>query len=105
MPVPLFRRLILAALLLFPVVSATAQDPGDEAARARAVVADLMRIPGPDGIQETYKTPINGVEHWISIRGQDRANPVILFVHGGPASPLIPGLWQFQRPLRSTSPW
>jgi len=99
MPVPLFRRLILAALLLFPVVSATAQDPGDEAARARAVVADLMRIPGPDGIQETYKTPINGVEHWISIRGQDRANPVILFVHGGPASPLIPGLWQFQRPL------
>jgi len=45
MPVPLFRRLILAALLLFPVVSATAQDPGDEAARARAVVADLMRIP------------------------------------------------------------
>src|SRR5690606_16497830 len=71
----------------------------DDAARARAAVAGLMRIPGPDGGQETWRQRINGVDHWISIRGQDRANPVVLFVHGGPASPTIPSLWQFQRPL------
>ena len=73
--------------------------PADDAARARAVVEDLMRIPGPDGVQETWRQRINGLDHWISMRGQDRANPAILFVHGGPATPTIPSLWQFQRPL------
>jgi len=95
------RRFAIAVLLasLFAVPAHAQPAPADDAARARAVVADLMRIPGPDGVQETYRQPINGVEHWISIRGQDRANPVILFVHGGPASPTMPSLWQFQRPL------
>lgn len=66
---------------------------------ARKIIADLGRIVAPDGIQETYKTRIGGIEQWVSARGQDKANPVILFVHGGPASPLMPTQWQFQRPL------
>ncbi|WP_238345905.1 alpha/beta hydrolase [Luteimonas saliphila] len=95
---------LLACTAMFALVSvpARAQAPqavADDAARARAVVEDLMRIPDPDGVQETYRTRIHGVEQWISIRGQDRANPVILFVHGGPASPTMSSLWQFQRPL------
>jgi len=95
------RRIALALLLCgLAIAPGRAQTPADDdAARARAVVADLMRIPGPDGVQETYRHPVNGLDHWISIRGQDRANPVVLFVHGGPASPTIPSLWQFQRPL------
>jgi pimeloyl-ACP methyl ester carboxylesterase len=93
-------HLALAATCLSLSSPAFAQDPPiDDLARARAVVEDMMRIPGPDGIQETYKTPIGGVEQWISIRGQDRANPAVVFVHGGPATPTIPSLWQFQRPL------
>lgn len=65
----------------------------------RAVIRDLQRITTPNGIQEQYATPIGGVPQWLTIRGDDRANPVILFVHGGPASPVTPSLWQFQRPL------
>ena len=67
--------------------------------KARDTIADLDRIVTPNGIQESYKTKIGGIDQWINVRGQDQANPIILFVHGGPASPLIPTLWQFQRPL------
>jgi pimeloyl-ACP methyl ester carboxylesterase len=67
--------------------------------KARDTIADLARVVTPDGIQESYKTKIGGIDQWINVRGQDKANPIILFVHGGPASPLIPTLWQFQRPL------
>ncbi len=66
---------------------------------ARDVVADLTRIVAPTGVQDSYKTRIGGVEQWLNVRGQDRANPLLLFVHGGPASPAMPSLWQFQRPL------
>ena len=97
LPKSAVATLLLACSALLPLRAQEA--PPDDAARARAVVADLLEIPNPAGVQETYKTPINGVEHWISIRGQDRANPVILFVHGGPATPTMPSLWQFQRPL------
>jgi pimeloyl-ACP methyl ester carboxylesterase len=67
--------------------------------KARATIQDLGRIVAPNGIQESYKTKIGGLDQWINVRGQDKANPIILFVHGGPASPLIPTLWQFQRPI------
>jgi pimeloyl-ACP methyl ester carboxylesterase len=67
--------------------------------KARAIIQDLGRIVAPNGIQESYKTQIGGLDQWINVRGQDKSNPIILFVHGGPASPLIPTLWQFQRPI------
>jgi pimeloyl-ACP methyl ester carboxylesterase len=91
------------SILCLWIVSAAvyAQDCPDIAPyqKAREVVEDLDRIVSPDGVQETYKTKIGGIDQWITARGQDRANPVVLFVHGGPASPLTPTLWQFQRPL------
>lgn len=99
---PLRTRLRLSlafiAALAMPAHAAPPA-PADDLAKARAVVEDLMRISAPAGVQRTYRTRINGLDHWVSVRGQDRANPVILFVHGGPATPTIPSLWQFQRPL------
>ena len=66
---------------------------------ARAAVADMQKIAAPGGIQDAYKTRIGGIDQWINVRGQDRANPMILFIHGGPASPITPTMWQFQRPV------
>ena len=68
-------------------------------ADARAIVQDLDHIVSPDGVQESYKTRIGGIDQWLNVRGQDKANPILLFVHGGPASPLTPTIWQFQRPI------
>src|SRR3546814_3428082 len=90
--------LLLLAALCTP---ALAQDKSsdDMYAKARDVVRDLQRIVAPTGIQETCKERIGGIGQWINVRGQDRDNPVILFIHGGPASPLMPTTWAFQRPL------
>jgi pimeloyl-ACP methyl ester carboxylesterase len=66
---------------------------------AREIVADLGRIVAPSGIQASYKVRVGGIDQWLMVRGQDRANPILLFVHGGPAAPITPSIWQFQRPL------
>ncbi|MGQ4389808.1 alpha/beta fold hydrolase [Streptomyces sp. SAS_270] len=48
--------------------------------------ARLLRIDGGRGIDEQYFAPIGGIEQWLSVRGADRANPVLVEVHGGPGS-------------------
>ena len=40
-------------------------------------------IVSPDGIDEKIKVHINGIDQWLSIRGKDRRNPILLFLHGG----------------------
>ncbi|MDX9955640.1 MAG: alpha/beta hydrolase [Anaerolineae bacterium] len=65
----------------------------------RNIIGDLGRIVAPEGIQESFKVPIGGVDQWVNTRGQDRANPLLFFIHGGPASPATPTLWMYQRPI------
>jgi len=90
----------LLALLSAPLHAAeTCPDTAAGYAKARAIIADLGKISAPNGVQEAWAERAGGIEQWVTARGMDRDNPVILFVHGGPASPLTPTLWQFQRPL------
>lgn len=96
------RRIVF--LTLIPVIAFSfvrAQEcPGGKSYNdARDVIRDLQRIVNPKGIQQTYKEKIGGIDQWIYVRGQNAANPMILFVHGGPASPLAPTLWEFERPI------
>ena len=86
-------RLLAALLFLALPLSAHGQPAcpsGESFDKARAVVADLQRIVTPDGVQDTYAERIGGIDQWIQVRGKDRANPMILFVHGGPSSPAMP---------------
>ncbi len=46
-----------------------------------------LRAPG---ISREEKVVLGGLEETIFIRGQDRANPVLLFLHGGPGLPEMP---------------
>jgi pimeloyl-ACP methyl ester carboxylesterase len=46
----------------------------------------LMRIDAPNGVDDAMFVEIGGAQQWITIRGQDRNNPVVLVLHGGPGS-------------------
>ena len=52
-------------------------------------------IPGSIAVIE--KVTIGGVDQALIIRGRDRSNPVLLYVHGGPGSPETP----FSRYIKS----
>jgi pimeloyl-ACP methyl ester carboxylesterase len=95
------KGMLVALCLTVIGATASAQDCPDLTPyqKVRETIEDLGHIVAPNGVQETYKTRIGGIDQWITARGQDKDNPVVLFVHGGPASPLTPTLWQFQRPL------
>ncbi|MEV6925707.1 alpha/beta hydrolase [Dactylosporangium sp. NPDC051485] len=65
--------------------------------RRRAAEA---RIDTPNKIVEGRYVTAGGVEQWLQIRGEDRANPVLLVVHGGPGSPysvFTPALREWER--------
>lgn len=98
---------VAAALAAAPAGLATAQAPtaspapsvdGDVFTPGRQLVADIHRIVTPRGVQETFEATLGGVRQVINVRGADRRNPLLLFVHGGPAAVEMPVAWAFQRP-------
>lgn len=59
----------------------------------RARNAKQYAIRSDKGIDEASYVPIGGIEQWVTIRGQDRADPVLLFLHGGPGD--VTSCWTF----------
>ncbi|MCR5142519.1 MAG: alpha/beta hydrolase [Ruminococcus sp.] len=49
------------------------------------------------GINESMLVDINGTKQWINIYGQDKDNPVLLYLHGGPGSATSPYDYAFTR--------
>lgn len=66
---------------------------------AEKVIGSLMRVSTPNGIDMTRTVTLGGIPQVLNIRGKDRKNPVLLFVHGGPGTPLTPTAWMWQRPI------
>lgn len=50
------------------------------------------------GIDEGMYVHLGGIDQWITIRGEDRQNPVLLFVHGGPGDVTNPWSYAYFAP-------
>jgi pimeloyl-ACP methyl ester carboxylesterase len=58
----------------------------------------LRAVRTPEGIDSLVAVEIDGTTQWISIRGLNRANPILLMIHGGPGTPMMATSWAFQTP-------
>jgi pimeloyl-ACP methyl ester carboxylesterase len=59
----------------------------------RARNGQRYAISSPRGIDEAQYVKVGDIEQWITIRGWDRDNPILLFLHGGPGDVTNP--WTF----------
>lgn len=65
---------------------------------AQARAAHALRLEGPDSVDDCGFWPIGGLEQWISIRGEDRRNPVLVILHGGPGAAFDLAAYATMRP-------
>jgi pimeloyl-ACP methyl ester carboxylesterase len=75
---------------------------------AAAVIA-IFVIPGgtpridarryPNGLAVLEQVPVNETRQWVLIRSENIANPVVLFVHGGPGTSQLTLMRKNTRPL------
>jgi pimeloyl-ACP methyl ester carboxylesterase len=94
MRAPLLIALLAAALM--PPHAFGAED--DIHAPGREIVAGLDRIVTEHGVQETFTATLGGSKQVVTVRGADRANPILLYIHGGPGAAESPFAWAFERP-------
>jgi pimeloyl-ACP methyl ester carboxylesterase len=82
-----------AGIIAAPAVGGLAWRKARQRRVAKALVIDT-----PNGIVEERFVKVGGIDQWIQLRGEDRDNPVLLVLHGGPGWPNA----VFTLPLR---PW
>jgi pimeloyl-ACP methyl ester carboxylesterase len=61
------------------------------------VVRGLRRIVTPNGIERAETIRIGGINQFVTIRGNDKRNPVLLVLHGGPGYVETPLNWWYAR--------
>lgn len=63
-------------------------------------VGRLINSRAPEGgINRSMYIDVNGQQQWISIYGENKENPVMLFLHGGPGASTSYGDWVILRKL------
>lgn len=69
-----FVVVMLAVVILFGII--------------RLIRGQQLKIRTENGIDKEYFVEIGGIEQKLQIRGENLNNPMVLFLHGGPGSPV-----------------
>ncbi len=89
--------LALAGLSASALASPPSPPSPHNRAEAVAIVKELRRVVSDNGVERLETVRIGGIDQAVSIRSNDRRNPVLLMLHGGPGWVAMPTSWYFQR--------
>jgi pimeloyl-ACP methyl ester carboxylesterase len=89
--VKLFHPVLAGLVLATGAARAAPPDP-------HAILAEVGKVVSDNGIDEARAVGIGGIRQWITVRGRDRRNPILLVIHGGPAAPELPNRYLFEAP-------
>ena len=89
-------RVLAAVAACVPLIAAADEKKPFTQDTARSIVRELQKVVTPGGIDQQLAIDIGGTKQWITIRGRDLHNPILLVIHGGPAAPEMPTSWTFQ---------
>ena len=84
------------ALIVFAAIFAVAYLFYRRGANREALVVKV-----PPGVRQQRFVRIGGIDQWVSVRGEDAANPVLLFLHGGPGGAMSDMIYLRQHPLEA----
>ena len=87
-----FAKFCLGVAALLTGLAARAGDPPDP----HAILAEYGKIVSDHGVDEAKAVEIGGIRQWITVRGRERDNPILLVIHGGPAAPDLPNRYLFE---------
>jgi proline iminopeptidase len=91
-----FARWIAIALIV--VITLMIATLGIARYAVYSTAENIRKITTHDGIERREQVVLGGNPQWITIRGQHKDNPVLLFIHGGPGAVDMPTSHGFQTP-------
>jgi pimeloyl-ACP methyl ester carboxylesterase len=94
-PARIGRWLVKVLLSLLAIIVIFAAVPVVVRAGYREILKYNHTLPEA-GIDLMETVQIGGIDQALYFRGENRENPVLLFIHGGPGSPMMPFLHCFQ---------
>ncbi|MBO9706606.1 MAG: alpha/beta hydrolase [Caulobacter sp.] len=90
-----FCGLVLLATLFS---GAAAADQPMTREQVGQLLGGTQKIVSSNGVDEARAVTIGGIQQWITVRGRDRRNPILLVLHGGPAAPDLANRYLFEGP-------